>query len=114
MKTLRKIAGGGLLPPFAGKAGTNEQKQNPSARRGLLFLREDSLLRRKNGVRVNPWNRRRLLLLQLRMGERFARHHRLPLAGVVEEDRLEHRALLQIERMQAIVGVHVRVMRRVS
>src|ERR1700722_18446644 len=43
------------------------------------------------------------------MREGLARHHRVTLARVVEEDRFENGALLEIERMQTIEGIHVGV-----
>src|ERR1700748_3618928 len=86
------------------------KSQTPPRRRGLLFQPEDSLLRRRNRIREDIRKRRGLLFLQLRMRERLARHHGLTLAGVVEEDCLEHRALLKIECVQAVEGIHVGVM----
>src|SRR6266851_9921987 len=109
----RPAASSMTTAPTASAAGRSRLKRkSPPGKEGIPFrfsLTRQRLLRRRNRVRVDIRNRRRLLFLQLRMRERLARHHRLALAGVVEEDCLEHRALLQIERMQAIVGVHVGV-----
>src|SRR5271156_1645292 len=61
--------------------------------------------------RKHSRQRLHLLLAQLRMRQWLARQHLGPPRGVVDEDCLDHRRLLQIARLQPLVDILIRVVR---
>ena len=64
---------------------------------------------RRNSIRINSRNWRGHVLFQLWVREGLARHHGFAFAGVVEEDCLDYRCLLEIECVQTVVGIHIGV-----
>ena len=67
------------------------------------------ILLRRFGPRHEVLQRRLALLFQFRMRQRLARQHLVAHGGVIHKDGFHYGRLSKVFRLQAFVGIHVRM-----